>query len=450
MQAEFDPNRETEEAFRKRVWRHVRQIVSGGHWTFHSVLESSLNCDPAVLKDVLAEHSRNEHVPGDHPVSAFHRNFGASNGEVSPWNRNAAERVGSTSNDDATGLGKELASALRQLTTVLPEPTPLYSQWWFSFRTYPRLLSLLRRREGDRWRVAFLGAPTLGAIFSQVSRCDTTILDIDTAVLEQLPSHCSPNTATVQYDARTRPGPGLRGQFHVLFVDPPWGREILRRFLVNASELTCDGGTVAVTFPQLLTRPGMVEERKDLLELANHVGFRVVRMLSGATEYQVPKFERAAYGAIGLSMERPWRRGDLFIFRKTLAPQIEPDRTGPSATVAGLGRAHAPWEQFVCGRQRLFLRRNGSDGSIAPRIHPIDGAPDFVCVSTSSRCDAMKRASLVSTRNGVASTEGEAELSRLLPDMLAKINARYHCGEASPEKKNLIRTLSGLCYEKFR
>ena len=61
----------------------------------------------------------------------------------------------------------------------------------------------------------------------------------------------------------------------------------------------------------------------------------------------------------------------------------------------------------------------------------------------------MKKASLISTRNGVAATEGEAELARLLPDMLARISTCNQRRDASHEE-NLIRTLSGLCNQMFK
>ena len=102
----------------------------------------------------------------------------------------------------------------------------------------------------------------------------------------------------VQYDARTRPEAELRGQFRAVFVDPPWGRELLKRFLAAAAELACENATIAMTLPQLLTRPGVVEEREDLLKLANQMGLCLIRQLPSATEYQVPNFECAAYGRL--------------------------------------------------------------------------------------------------------------------------------------------------------
>ena len=48
---------------RRGFWHHICQIVSGGRWTFQGVLESSMNCDPAVLKEVLAERAKGETGP---------------------------------------------------------------------------------------------------------------------------------------------------------------------------------------------------------------------------------------------------------------------------------------------------------------------------------------------------------------------------------------------------
>ena len=91
-----------------------------------------------------------------------------------------------------------------------------------------------------------------------------------------------------------------------------------------------------------------------------------------------------------------------------------------------------------------FYSRNGGNGRVTPRIRPIDGASDFLCPSTSSRCDVMKKASLISTRNGVAATEGEAELARLLPDMWARISTCNQRRDASHEEdldSNPVRSL---------
>ena len=144
----------------------------------------------------------------------------------------------------------------------------------FSNRTYPRLLAFLSQM-GGRWskHVAFLGAPTLGAVLFHSPPCYATILDIDTAVLGPLrltllsehidrAIRCCNRALKQSCEASSARVP----------CGPAVGTQKLKRFLETAAELVCENATIAMTVPQLLTRPGVVKSARIYLNLRIRCG----------------------------------------------------------------------------------------------------------------------------------------------------------------------------------
>ena len=302
-------------------------------------------------------------------------------------------------------LTKNLRKILEAIFNSLPEPTPVYSQWWFSKSIYGTLVKFISDISTHQNSIAFLGSPTLGALFSQCSNSPVHIFDIDNVLLERISPYCSKPTRIIPYNVSDEIDNSFKGTFQIVFADPPWTSSSLRSFLIRSSTLVSVGGTLAISFPQLFTRPAIRSERKKLRKLASKAGLSLKSIFHSFTEYSVPLFEYKAYKRCGINLKKPWRKGDLFIFTKIHDASIDS---------TNLISANSKWDQYLHGKRRLFLKRDGlfEDGS--PFAEPILGVEDFMYNSTSTRMHSWKSASFISTRNRIAHAYGRKEFSALL------------------------------------
>ena len=392
--------------FRSEVLARVQKLLTSRAMTFLEVLRNSLNCDPAVIHGVLEEgvceglfrvdardnrfvfmlrqpHDSVDNLQSEHPAATTALSHGTRN--------------------------EDMCSAVEAVVKALPDPTPVYSQWWFSRGTYSRLLQLLNYVKTAHCEVAFLGAPSLAALYSQRSATPITVFDVDTEVLRSLGNQFSSRVTLVPYDVANSMDKTFVGRFGIVFSDPPWGRTLLPLFLWRSYELVREGGAVVISLPQVLTRPGVRDEIRDLLRHAGQWGMTIEQFLAGGTEYRVPPFEREAYRNLGIDLDLPWRRGDVLVLRKIeKAAIVEPLEPSTRNT----------WSQWRIGKQRLFLSRLANGNGQIPSIQPVPGAKSFTCTSTSSRSNMFHQASLVTTQNGFAVTSGTAVLMQLLPQCL--------------------------------
>jgi hypothetical protein len=414
------------------VMATLRVLLAGGPVAFADLLRQCLNCDPAVLhaalQELLAEGMLREFELAQGGIG-----FGLAPGACDK----VCEGLRRPNEITLKPRRPQTLSCVRAIHQSLPEATPLFSQWWFTAQTYEPLLRIFAELPGDSGATAFLGSPTLGAVYSQTLSSRVTVLDIDKTVLDALSSHFSPGVAAIPYDACQPPDASFVESFGLVVADPPWGRGMLDLFLYRAAQFTRVGGAVVISFPPRLTRPGLEGEIRRLLMRAKSYGLAIERTLPGLTEYVVPEFERGAYRALGLELTEPWRRGDVLVFRKmSRASQSDCPVVEPLSA----------WHEFAIGRQRVFLRRGVNGIGCTPSIQPVPGALGFVCPTTSGRTGVLQRASLVTTRNRVAMVDGAAELSKRLPqvtkELVGQVNSqavRAHCARAGlPELCNLI------------
>lgn len=399
------------ENFRNMVRDHVRSLLNGSDLTFGEILQRSLNCDPSLLKETLSELYNNDFISTttDHEFplkyklkvrsSQRHQNVCLSCGnEHRFWRDNFS-----------LSQIRDLRTILRDIQDALPDPTPAYYQWWFSNSIYENLIKLLLNLSKHHTSTAFLGSGTLGVLFSHFSVNRVNIFDIDQVLLTSLKPHCSETANLVCYDASKELEDSWKYAFQLVFVDPPWSSSLLQTFLIRGASLIGRKGKLAISFPQLLTRPTIPSEQKMLIKLAAKLGLSLELILHGFTEYSIPHFEYNAYKHHGIELKVPWRKGDLFIFTKTSNTEID---------YTGLIQETPKWDQFQLGKSRIFLKRDGQSENGSPSIEPLADLGGLEYKSTSSRCHSWKSASLVSTRNCVAHAHGRKQLSVLLRDIL--------------------------------
>lgn len=408
------------ESFQTTVMGHVLGILGEHSRSFKDILAESRNCDPAFLMDVLREMEGQRLIHVGHEGSEKEYRLTA---QVEPAKRvhrtshrqiqSANERDSSRSILDSGYLG----DLVRAVSGSLPEPGLVYSQWWFSELTYAKLAGLLLHSAREKARVAFLGASTLGAVFSHCGNSRITIVDIDDVLLRRISSTLGGSAQCICRDISDSLDASLKGTFDLVFADPPWSSSSLRTFFVRSAEMLARNGTLVISFPPVFTRPSVQTERRRLLRMAELLGLSFTTELEGFTEYDVPLFEHRAYREHGIELDRPWRKGDLFIFEK---------RTEAGTHVDVSIGACCKWDQYDCGTTRLFLKRNGSLKEGLSRIVPVSGKSDFTYDSTSSRTELWKQARLVSTRNQIADVSGMKQLTSIL----RRLAVRNSCSHA--------------------
>ena len=418
---------DTDIVFQRRVRQEVVGILNNRWMTFLEILKRSLNCDPGVLLNEIRDLQSIGVVCGREGADEVRyglrakRKYEKKNEEEKEskeWRLKGREFV-------------ELEERIESIYESLPEASPVYSQWWYCSSVYERLMRLLLSIEIKDSRIAFIGCGTLGAVVSNYNKGRVDIFDIDEVLLNAIRSHCAKGTQFIRYDVTGRLERDRETRFPVVVVDPPWSRSLLKSFLVRTANFVCGGGTLIISFPQILTRPTAEVERKSLVELAERLGLVLQRTLVGFSEYGVPEFEKKAYESYGLKLDRAWRKGDLFIFRKEKKVSSNSEK---------LVKSMPKWEQFSQGRRRIFLKRDGHFENGKTKIQPVGGLESLVYQSTSSRKEAWKGASLVSTRNCVARAYGRRKLSMILKEMLIeKGSHRKRCGKLGVLPMETIR-----------
>jgi len=418
--------------FKKTVRHHVVFLLGQESLCFHQILKKSHNCDPAFLGKVL------KGLESDGEVVSI--------GEVKPFSYALRKNLVNRKSDLCTrsnlnaptnhGLGKA-RSYLLHILESLPEPTPVYSQWWFAENVYYKLVRFISDRvKASHDKLAFLGSTTLGTLLSNHVNNPVHIFDIDSFLMGRLKNCSSMYAEYFHYDANNELESQFKNKYNFLFVDPPWSSTLLRTFLIRSSHFLSQDGTVAISFPPKFTRPGINAERENLLRFAEQAGLKLEQVLPNFTEYSVPPFEENAYELHEISLNEPWRTGDLFLFKKIAT-------NGRCSRLLANVATKSEWTQFCFGTSRVFLKRDGQFEEGPPNVEPISGLEGFVCNSTSSRLSLWKKASIVSTKNCVAHATGRKTLS----DHLALISKpRFeetpaYCDESLRAIKNYLTLL---------
>src|SRR3989304_3436573 len=131
-------------------------------------------------------------------------------------------------------------------------------------------------------------------------------------------------------------------------------------FLEAAAYGCSADGCVLAVLPGLGTRPGIEQERRSVLKASGALGLALERIVEQSVSYETPLFEQNAFRAAGLCGDlRFWRRGDLFVFRRTSAC-LPPRR--PTASTSD------PWQEVHVGTMRVRLGVDVESRGATPSI----------------------------------------------------------------------------------
>lgn len=169
-----------------------------------------------------------------------------------------------------------------------------------------------------------------------------------------------------------------------VLLDPPWYLDFVRPMLTAAAHACRPGGVVIISLPPDGARPSAEADRQTTIAFARRLGFAMIERLPLAIGYDTPFFERNALTATGIYPPPQWRRGDLFVFRKTRASTRPP----PASSL----RRRA-WTEISVGRMRLFIRAGEARSGAASLVSLVDGD----ILPTVSRRDPRRKAANVWT-----------------------------------------------------
>ncbi|KJF18163.1 hypothetical protein AXFE_09080 [Acidithrix ferrooxidans] len=133
-------------------------------------------------------------------------------------------------------------------------------------------------------------------------------------------------------------------------LDPPWYLDDTLWFLDAASRVCSMGASVLLCQPSLATRPGVMSERAQLLELLPALGLLQVDEIIRSIGYRTPHFEAMSLRASSVSVLVPdtWRHGDLLVLSKV----------GPTSLTLSPPKREE-WSEVQFGPVRIKIRSSG-------------------------------------------------------------------------------------------
>lgn len=342
--------------------------------------------------------------------------------------------------DQRAGIARRWAGDFQ---ARLPAPDPARSQWWFTLDTIEMLSHEVLERLQDQPPV-FLGATTVAVHFAAMHMRQVLVLDADPDLIELLPKEITtPQTSPADfiqkralvstpidariYDAATPVPDELVQRSSLALIDPPWYPAELQRFIARASALVVENGFILCTLPGILTRPSILSERDELLQLLSAAGMEVVELRTQCLEYVVPSFEAAAFQSLPGFSGRPWRRGDLLVIQRKGA--IAETTEGASSEVRAFYRDAREFRVFVdpaasTTELGVPLERVPSfDDNVSTRAFQSESIAVWTSTKRGFRAKDAKQLTIVLEAWQLAATEAEA-IGRLVANGWHAMEAR--------------------------
>lgn len=231
-------------------------------------------------------------------------------------------------------------------SSLFADPHPADYDWRFSAQSVQALTNkLLSTAQGGR--IALLGTKTVfpplydqGAEVTLFNKSRSILNDLRAAGYQKGLVECNLSLPLVVGS----------GSYRVVLADPPWYVDYYCAFLRRAADLLRVGGTVYLSVLPALTRPGAVEDRATILEVATALGLQLIQQDAGYLSYETPGFEHQALLACGLCCG-DWRRGDLWVFGK----QYERVTNLTDNAIID----EPDWVEYRIGSKRIKLRLAG-------------------------------------------------------------------------------------------
>lgn len=283
----------------------------------------------------------------------------------------------------------------------LPVSHPADADWRFTPQSAVELARRATQNVPGGEVVVHIGTPStfLRCVVAATGH-QHVLLDRNTAVLDALADRIRPPNLMLGIDLHAITW--LRLGAGAAIVDPPWYPEDTLSFLTVAAQACRPAATVLLCQPTIGTRPGVAQERDQLLESVAAVGLELSALRSGAVRYATPHFEAVSLQAAAQGFPVPvsWRKGDVLELTRTDSP--------PAGTAAGTGQRE--WREVRFGPVRLKLAQEPTGPDLG-RITPQDVLP------TVSRRDPLR------TRIGLW-TSGNRVFTLQHPDLITDLIAR--------------------------
>ncbi len=372
--------RNIDDEHKREVRFSVERAIANGCFTFDEILKYCAGPDPDLVKEIVEDV-----MPNDVKIDQLkNQNLKINH------NRLIARRLSAN------------------LPLELPAANPLMSQWWFTLDSISSLSDRVwELSKGNT--TAFLGTPTVGFHYSHCFKQDASILDADPQVIASL--RLPALTKTYTYDVCDDLPDNLLGKHSVALIDPPWYKSFFELFIGRSRELLQDDGFLLCVLPSRLTRPGLIQERTELIKDLIKSNFEIVSLDSKYVLYRVPEFEIQAFNHNQDFSGRWWRRGDLLILRVHKESQFNFKQPIPKKKV---------FKAFFRNPKKLrfFLNENNIDQSLQNDIETVE---DFD-TSISTRKFSEEKVSVWGS-NKKAATLKNAEIAEMILSFWAKENS---------------------------
>lgn len=246
------------------------------------------------------------------------------------------------------GISEVLGQGTGQGVFALPVCHPSDYEWRFTARSKRELLTRATDGLADGAMVVHLGTPSTymeGVL--QAGRFRHVLIERNAAVIASLPDATSEWHEVVRVDLNTEDAPAREAQAAIL--DPPWYPSDTLIFLRAAAGTTAPGARILLCQPTEATRPGVTEEREQLLAALPRFGFTLAAVEPSSVRYEMPHFELISLKSAAPTLEIPsdWRSGDLLILERSGA--VEPVSLTPFPEF--------PFTERTFGPVRLKLRK---------------------------------------------------------------------------------------------
>ena len=196
----------------------------------------------------------------------------------------------------------------------LPAANPLFFQWWYTLESQEsmadRLLGIHSTQD-----IACLGTPTIAATIASYGK-NVTLLDIDKDVVSLFNSVFPSGSKAEVHDVNKPMLESDSKRYDCIAIDPPWYQSEFKKFISRAIELSNDGALIYCSIPQRLTRPGIEEDREELVLSLQKCGHSILYIEPNVMKYIVPFFEEEALKNSNIKTNnQPWRSSDLLVIK---------------------------------------------------------------------------------------------------------------------------------------